>query len=121
MGLFGNDEQQDERLNAIESYLRMLTEMVQQNELDISSTRLNLMMNQAQLDEKISADEIDPELIALNEHLGVARQQLKVASLAAADSWSTLQAGVRDAFDTLRMGLKDAAERAGERRSWRKP
>ena len=45
MGLFGNDEQQDQRLDAIESYLRMLTEMAQQNELDISSLRLHLMMN----------------------------------------------------------------------------
>jgi hypothetical protein len=113
MGLFGNDEQQDERLNAIESYLRMLTEMVQQNELDVSSVRLHLVRTQTQLDEKISTDEIDPEFIALNQLLGDARRQMMQASSAAEESWSTLQADVRDAFDTLRAGL-EAADCSGE-------
>ena len=111
MGLFGNDEQQDQRLNALESHIRELTETVQKNQLDISGAQIQLIKLEAQVNEKISAEDIDPELLELNEQLGVARSQLGEASSAATESWATLQAGVSQSFEKLRTGIQSAIEK----------
>ena len=110
MGLFGNDEQQDQRLDSLESHVRDLTETVQRNQLDMSGIQIQLIKLEGQIGGKVSEEDVDPAIIELNEQLGVARRQLGEASSAAADSWSTLQAGVTEAFDTLRAGIQKAAE-----------
>ncbi len=110
MGLFGNDEQQDQRLDALESHVRALTETVQNNQLDTSGIQIQLIKLEAQIGSKLSEGDIDPTIIELGEQLGVARRQLGEASAAAAESWSTLQAGVTEAAATLRAGIQDAAE-----------
>ncbi len=110
MGLFGNDEQQDQRLDALESHVRALTETVQNNQLDTSGIQIQLIKLEAQIGGKLSEGDIDPTIIELGEQLGVARRQLGEASAAAAESWSTLQAGVTEAAATLRAGIQDAAE-----------
>ena len=109
MGLFGNDEQQDQRLDALESHVRALTETVQNNQLDTSGIQIQLIKLEAQIGGKLSEGDIDPAIIELGEQLGVARRQLGEASAAAAESWSTLQAGVSEAAATLRAGIQSAA------------
>lgn len=42
MGLFGNDQEQDERLDAIEEWLQGLTEVVQKHQLNTAELRLEL-------------------------------------------------------------------------------
>ncbi len=111
MGLFGNDEQQDQRLDALEAHIRGLTETVQNSQLDMSGIQIQLIKLEAQIGGKLSEDDVDPTLIELGEQLGVARRQLGEASTAAAESWSTLQAGVTEAAATLRAGIQSAAER----------
>ncbi len=110
MGLFGNDEQQDQRLDALESHIRGLTETVQKNQLDTSGIQIQLIKLEAQIGGKLSEADIDPALIELGEQLGVARRQLGEASTAAAESWSALQAGVAEAAATLQAGIQSAAE-----------
>ncbi len=110
MGLFGNDEQQDQRLDALESHVRALTETVQNNQLDTSEIRIQLIKLETQIGGKLSEGDIDPAIIELGDQLGAARRQLGEASAAAADSWSTLQAGVSEAAATLRAGIQSAAE-----------
>ncbi len=111
MGLFGNDEQQDQRLDALETHIRGLTETVQNSQLDMSGIQIQLIKLEAQIGGKLSEDDVDPTLIELGEQLGVARRQLGEASTAAAESWSALQAGVAEAAATLRAGIQSAAER----------
>ncbi len=110
MGLFGNDEQQDQRLDALESHIRSLTETVQKNQLDTSGIQIQLIKLEAQIGGKLSEADVDPALIELGEQLGVARRQLSEASTAAAESWSALQAGVAEAAATLQAGIQSAAE-----------
>ncbi len=110
MGLSGNDEQQDQRLDALESHIRDLTETVQKNQLDMSGIQIQLIRLESQIGGKVSEEDVDPVIVELNEKLGVARRQLAEASSAAADSWATLQAGVAEAVDTLRTGIQNAAE-----------
>ena len=43
MGLFGDDQLQDERLNALEAHIRVLTEIQQQNQLDITENNILLI------------------------------------------------------------------------------
>ncbi len=110
MGLFGNDEQQDQRLDALETHIRALTETVQSNQLDLSGIQIQLIKLETQIGSKLSEGDVDPTIIELGEQLGVARRQLGEASAAAAESWSTLQAGVTEAAATLRAGIQSAAE-----------
>ena len=112
MGLFGNDEQQDQRLDAIESYLRVLTEIAQQNQLDIASLGVRAVVLESQLEEKVAAADVDPALVELNEQIGITRKQVIEAASAAADSWETLQQGVRKALDQLNAGIQQASSRS---------
>ncbi len=123
MGLFGDDKRQDERLDALEQHIRVLTETVQQNQLDVAVCRIGILAIQAEietaakaiqdrLDEKVSSSEIDPVLQKLNAELGQARVRLEESSQATVETWGTLQGGLRNAFDALRTSLEDAAESA---------
>lgn len=123
MGLFGDDKKQDERLDALEQHIRVLTETVQQNQLDITACRIGILAVQAELDvaaeaiqkrldEKVSTSEIDPVLQELNTELGQARERLEESSQAAVETWGTLQGGLRESFETLRSSVDEAAESA---------
>ncbi len=118
MGLFGDDKRQDERLDALEAHIRVLTESAQQNELDIAETQITLIETksvvgqlQDQVGQKLSVDEIDPVLGQLNEQLGSARDRLNEVSRAADESWATLQGGARESFATLRSSVREARSR----------
>ena len=123
MGLFGNDKQQDERLDALEQHIRVLTETVQHNQLDITACRIGILAIQAEidaaaeaiqnrLDEKVSTSAINPVLQELNAELGQARVRLEESSQAAVETWGTLQGGLFEAFETLRTSVDEAAESA---------
>ena len=123
MGLFGDDKLQNQRLDALEQHIRVLTETVQQNQLDIAACRIGILAIQAEinaaaeaiqnrLDEKVSTSEVDPMLQQLNTELGQARARLEESSQAATETWGTLQGGLREAFDTLRTSVEEAAESA---------
>jgi len=111
MGLFGNDKEQDARIDALEAHVRAMTEAVQMNQLDVAALHILMLGVQAQVDEKLSKDAVDPSIVALNEQLAVARQEYDKMSTAAADSWSTLHAGATEAVSTLRSSVEEAADR----------
>lgn len=109
MGLFGNDNEQDARLDALENFVRALSEAVHQNQLDSIAVRVQLIKMEARLSDKVNADDVDPTIVALNEQIGVAREEAKRAADSAADSWATMQAGATEALATLRASAEDAA------------
>ena len=111
MGLFGDDERQDERLDALERHIRALTEAVHKNQVDTAACWASQLRLQAQLDEKISAGDVDPVLTEINEDLGAARKLVDESSQAAAESWSSLQQGVDGALETLRKRVTEGADR----------
>lgn len=111
MGIFGDDKMQNERLDALEIHVRGLTETVLDNQVDLAGAWIAIMALQVQIDEKVSAGEIDPTIGKLNQQLGEARNQLEKASSAASDSWATLQGGVQDSFSTLRNSVRKASDR----------
>ena len=111
MGLFGDDKLQDQRLDALEAHIRKLTETVQSIQADLAAGRIALMEIQAQLDEKISAADVDPTFDALNAKLAEARKQMQQAAEAGEESWKTLQTGASSAFETLGKSINEAFER----------
>ena len=111
MGIFGDDELQDQRIAALENHVRALTQTVQANQADIAASWIAILKVQAHVDEKVSAADVDPTLTELNQQLGEARKQLEKSSAAASESWATLQGGVRDSFETLRSSVHRASER----------
>ena len=100
-----------ERLDALETHVRFMTESVQQSQLDIAAGVVALLVLQAQVDEKVSAADVDPVMKDLNEQIGVAREQYNSASAAATESWAKLQGGVQDALGTLRESADSARAR----------
>jgi len=118
MGLFGDDKRQDERLDALEAHIRILTESAQQTQLDIAEVQITLMETksllgqlQDQLGQKLSVDEIDPMISKLNEQLGSARDRYNEVSQAADESWATLQDGAHESYETLRSSVRDATSK----------
>ena len=111
MGIFSHFEKQEERLDALETHVRFMTEAVQQSQLDIAAGVVALLVLQAQVDEKVSSADVDPVMKDLNEQIGVAREQYNSASAAATESWAKLQGGVQDALGTLRESADSARAR----------
>jgi hypothetical protein len=111
MGIFGDDKLQDERLNALENHIRELTQTVQANQADLAETRIAILGLHAKVDEKISAADVDPTIVKLNEDLATARQELEKASAAASESWAKLQGGVNDTFESLSKSVSSAYNR----------
>ncbi len=117
MGLFGDDKRQDDRLDALESHVRIVTEAVRENQIDIATSQIALLEMQAwmgqlqtQIGKKVSVEDVDPLMADLNERLGLAREQLRKASAAANESWGTLQSGMQESFETLRSSVREASE-----------
>ena len=103
-----------EQIAALEEHVRALTEAVQASQADLVEGRIAILALQAKVDEKVSAADVDPAMVKLNQELGVARKTLEEASNAASESWATLQGGVQSAFDTLRTSVREAADRIKE-------
>ena len=112
MGIFGDDKLQDERIAALEGHVRELTQTVQANQADLVEARIAILMLQAEVDEKISATDVDPAIVDLNDELGKAREELERSKAAASESWTTLQTGVNNAFESLRTSVREAYDKA---------
>lgn len=111
MGLFGIDKEQDARIDALESHVRAISEAIQQTQLDVMKSNIALIRMEAILGDKVSTGDVDPALVALNEELGVARQDYERMSEAAADTWAKLHAGAAESLATLRNSVEEAAAR----------
>lgn len=108
MGIFGDDKLQDERIAALESHIRELTQTVQANQADLVEARIAILKLQAEVDEKVSATDVDPAIVELNEELGKAREELEQSKAAASDSWATLQGNINNAFESLSTSVREA-------------
>jgi hypothetical protein len=111
MGLFGNDQEQDARLDAHEAYIRSLAEAMQQNQLDVIKLGIALIRMEGIVNEKVNADDVDPAIAALNEQLGVARDEYTRLEAAASDTWQTLHEGATTAVSSLRDSVEEARAR----------
>ena len=114
MGLFADDKLQDDRLTALENYVRLLTEAQHATQAELFETRIELLKLRAGLDEKVSAADVDPTIVKLNKELGEAREELSKASAAASESWATVQTGVNDALETLNKSVREAYDKLKE-------
>jgi hypothetical protein len=112
MGLFGNDKEQDVRIDALESHVRAISEAIQQNQLDVMKLHISMIRMEATVGQKVSSEDVDPGMVALNEQFGVAREEYAKMSAAAEESWTALHAGASDALATLRSSVEEAAARA---------
>ncbi len=111
MGLFGDDELQDQRLTLLERHIRTLTETVQQNQGDIAACLIMQLALQVQIEQKVSAGEVDPVIGTLNERLGEARVQLVQAAGAATENWASVQKNVSGLMQGLRAEVQEATDR----------
>jgi CII-binding regulator of phage lambda lysogenization HflD len=111
MGIFGDDDRQDQRLDALEAHVRVLTEAVRNNQADLTTCTIAVLALKDQIDRKVSAEDVDPAIAELNQQLRQARVELEQSNAAAEESWATLQTGVTESFETLRRSVQEAADR----------
>ena len=111
MGLFGNDQEQNARLDAIEDWLQGLTKVVQQHKLDTVELKLELMKLKAQVGEKLSEQDFDPAIMKISAGLAEARELARQAAGAAGESWEKMQRSAMDALDELNEALDEAEKR----------
>lgn len=108
MGLFGNDQEQDARLDAIEDWLQGLTKVVQQHKLDTVELKLEMMKLRAQVGEKLSEQDFDPAIMKISAGLAEARELARQAADAAEEGWQNMQQSALDALDELDAQLEEA-------------
>lgn len=113
MGLFGNDQEQDERLDAIEEWLQGLTKVVQQHKLDTVELKLELMKLRSQLGDKLSEQDFDPAIMQVSAGISEARELARQAASAAEEGWQKMQTSALDALDELNAALDEADKTAG--------
>jgi hypothetical protein len=110
MGLFGNDQEQDVRLDAIEDWLQGLTKVVQQHQLNTAELRLDLLKLQTGLDQKLSEDDFDPAVMQLSDKITEARVVAQQAAEAAGEGWAKIQQSAINSLEDLNNELARAAE-----------
>lgn len=112
MGLFGNDHEQNERLDAIEEWLQGLTAVVQQHKLDNVELKLELMKLRSQVGDKLAEEDFDPAIMKISAGLAEARVLAKQAAGAAEEGWTKVQNSAMDALDKLEAELDEAEKRS---------
>lgn len=107
MGLLTANRDQNARLDTLESHVRGISEVIAQNQLDITDIHILLIALKAQVDEKVSVDEIDPSMVALQDQLAAAREQYEALANTASENWSKVHAGVSDTVAKLRAKVQE--------------
>ena len=106
MDLFGLKEH-EQRHEQVERHLRRLIEQVAQLTIDLGETRMQLRELALEVQGKVSADEVDPALVEMNEGIQRAREQLGETQEAAEDAWGELSDELDDAVQDLRARFAD--------------
>lgn len=114
MGIFGNDSEQDARLDEIERAMRRVTEQVGELSIDLSVTRIELLKTRMAVGDSVKTDELDPVFGELNESFKTTRAQLEESKAAADEAWAMVQNGSDEALQSLRTGIDGAWARLDE-------
>ena len=101
MDLFGLKDHEAQHKD-LERHVRRLVEQVAQLTIDLGETRMQLRKLALEVEGKVSVDEIDPALVALNEGIKQAREQLGETQGAAEEAWDELSNELDDAVNELR-------------------
>ena len=105
MDLFGLRSHDEQHQNT-ERTLRRLMEQVAQLSIDLGQTRTDLRRLYLMVQGKVEAGAVDPVLVAANEALGRAREQLSSLQASADEQWDVLS-------QELDRALAEAAEQSG--------
>jgi hypothetical protein len=79
----------------------------------ISTGRCNT--NYSRVEGKLSEEDFDPSVMALNDQLAAARVEIDTVSSAATESWSTLHSGASEALSTLQKSVATASKELEEK------
>ncbi|NIR15616.1 MAG: hypothetical protein GWN86_17495 [Desulfobacterales bacterium] len=105
MDLFGIKEH-DERHDEVERQLRRLIEQVAQLSIDLSMTRAELRALSNVVEGKVSAAEVDPAFVGLNEGIKDARVKLEETQQAADEEWGRINDELSASVEELRSQLE---------------
>ena len=108
MGIFGNDGEQDRRLDELERQVRRLVEEVHELSIDLGVTRMQLLKTRVSAETAIHEEDVDPLIRRFNESLEDHRDQVEQTTAAADDSWAILRNGSAESLQTLRGSIEDA-------------
>ena len=112
MDLFGIKEH-DARHDTAERQLRRLIEQVAQLSIDLSMTRAELRALSNVVEGKVSAAEVDPAFVGLNEGIKEARVKLKETQDAADKEWGRINDELASSVEELRSQLESSEAEEG--------
>ena len=111
MGIFTHFKEQDARLEALEEHVRQVSEALQKSQIDLARQEIMVMSLQSQLEKKVSIEDIDPAITALNHEIAEARSEYDKLSSAASDSWSNIYSTLSDSVEKIRAKVEEVASK----------
>lgn len=108
MGIFGDDDSQDARLDQLEWHVRRLVEEVQQLTIDLGVTRTELLRARLDLAGAVQVSDVDPSIVALNDAANQSRGHLEAARSAGAEQWDELRKRADESLDQIRNQIDSA-------------
>lgn len=109
MSMFNVNKEQDDRLEAIESWLQGLTGVVQKQQIDTAELRLELMKLQSEIDVTQPATDFDPLFMQLSDKIAEARSLALEASVSSEGAWLKLQSSIKVKLEDLDEKLLNTA------------
>jgi hypothetical protein len=109
MDLFGIKEH-DARHDEAERQIRRLVEQVAQLSIDLSYTRAELRALSNVVEGKVTAADIDPSVVKMNEEIKAAKVKLAETQAAADEEWGRINDERTRSVDDLRSQLEGDAE-----------
>jgi uncharacterized membrane protein HdeD (DUF308 family) len=114
LGITGRDVMagvQEERMEILESRVRVGIEALQQAQVALAVHTVALLALGDEVSQKVSAGEVDPAIRDLNTRLGEARNFLKDVADEGFSAWDAAQRQAVQSFDALQDSITAAAER----------
>lgn len=117
LGVTGKQELthlQDVRIARLEQHLRSGADALYQTQAALAEQAVMLLALDNELRKKVSASDVDPAMVELNESLGNARETMQRAADAASEDWAKTQEVANVAFEQLRQSISGAAQQLKE-------
>lgn len=107
-------EIQENRLSLLEAELLVISEEVHRNQADIASLLILQAGLMAEISEKVSKSDVDPELVELNKELGEARIKIEEASDAAKQTGEDVQKKAGELWEISKGKLAELRKKIDE-------
>ena len=103
------------RIELLEERVRMSTEVLRETQIALANNTLMLAALAEEVNQKVSAEEVDPSIRELNTRISQARQQANKVVNEGFEVWDKAQSDTQQAFEKLQKSVASAIEQLSEK------